>query len=172
MLRIEAGFVLFTQELRVPVAPRELGLEQFARPTDAPEPEIRLVSFRAEADHLSWPWQPPLVLQRPSQPGSIAVTSACESVAAGGILGLGYVLAGTLPDTPLQDSTDTFRNVRITAKPFTTLPNNGTARFGVSRAANMPGSRRHHSQGRIYNSWCIFDWLQAKAPHALAIESG
>lgn len=118
MLRIEAGFVLFTQELRVPVAPRELGLEQFARPTDAPEPEIRLVSFRAEADHLSWPWQPPLVLQRPSQPGSIAVTSACESVAAGGILGLGYVLAGTLPDTPLQDSTDTFRNVRITAKPF------------------------------------------------------
>ncbi len=118
MLRIEAGFVLFTQELRLPVTPRELGLAQFARPTCAPEPEIRLVSFRAEADRLSWPWRPPRELQRPTQPGKIAVTSACESVAAGGILGLGYVLAGTLPDTSLQDSMGTFRNVRVTPKPF------------------------------------------------------
>lgn len=118
ILRIEAGFVLFTQELRLPVAPRELGLEQFARPTDAPEPEIRLVSFRAEADIPLWPWRPSHPLERPTRPGTIAVTSACESVAAGGILGLGYVLAGTLPGTFLHDSMGTFRNVRVTPKPF------------------------------------------------------
>jgi aminomethyltransferase len=118
MLRIEAGFVLFTQELQLRVAAREVGLEEFVRPTNAPEPEIRLVSFRAEADRLSWPWRPPRALQRPTQPGTIAVTSACESVTAGGILGLGYVLAGTPAETSLQDSMGTFRNVRVTPKPF------------------------------------------------------
>jgi aminomethyltransferase len=118
MLRIEAGFVLFTQELSLSVAPRELGLEQFARSTHAPEPEIRLVSFRAEADGVSWPWRPPYALQRPTQLGTIAVTSACESVVAGGILGLGYVLAGTPPDTSLRDSMGTFRNIQVTPKPF------------------------------------------------------
>ena len=173
MLRIEAGFVLFTQELRLPVTPRELGLAQFGRPADAFEPEIRLVSFRAEADRLPWPWQPPHALQRPTQPGTITVTSACESVAAGGILGLGYVLAGTLPDTFLQDSMGTFRNVRITAKPFyDNAKQRHRALLALVRAAFRPGSRRHHSRGRIYDSSCIFDWPQGKAPHARAIESG
>ena len=52
VLRIEAGFILFTQETQLAVTPRELGLAQFARPTNAYEPEIRLVCFRAEADRL------------------------------------------------------------------------------------------------------------------------
>lgn len=71
-----------------------------------------------EAGHLSWPWRPSRELRRPSTPGVIAVTSACESVAAGGILGLGYVLAGTTPETPLRDSMGTFRNIRLTPRPF------------------------------------------------------
>lgn len=118
MLRIEAGFVLFTQEFQLPVAPREIGLEKFAPSVAAFKHEIRLSSFRADADRLSWPWRPPRALQRPAKRGTITVTSACESIAAGGILGLGYVLAGTTGDTPLHDPTGTFRNIHLVPKPF------------------------------------------------------
>jgi glycine cleavage system aminomethyltransferase T len=118
MLRIEAGFILFTNEFRIAVSSREAGLEKFGRPTITLEPELSLVSFRAEADHLSWPWQPSRDLQRPAVAGSIAVTSACDSVVAGGILGLGYVLAGTAPETVVYDSMATFRNIRLTRRPF------------------------------------------------------
>jgi aminomethyltransferase len=118
MLRIEAGFVLFTNEFRLPVSSREAGLENFGRATNPLRPEISLVSFRADADRLSWPWKPSRDLQRAAVPGTIAVTSACNSIAAGGILGLGYVLAGTGPETVLNDPAGTFRNVHLTPKPF------------------------------------------------------
>lgn len=118
MLRIEAGFVLFTNEFQLPVSSREAGLGKFGASANPRKPEIALVSFRAEADHLSWPWRPPRELRRPVTPGTIAVTSACESVVAGGILGLGYVLAGTAPETELRDSMGTFRNIRLTPRPF------------------------------------------------------
>jgi glycine cleavage system T protein (aminomethyltransferase) len=118
MLRIEAGFVLFSNEFRLPVWSREVGLEKFGRPVDPPAPEISLVSFRATSDGLSWPWQPSRALERPTIPGRVVVTSACDSVAAGGIIGLGYVLAGTNSETVLNDPTGTFRNICLTQKPF------------------------------------------------------
>jgi len=80
--------------------------------------EISLVSFRADADRISLPWQPAGRLQRPTEAGAIAVTSACDSVSAGGILGLGYVLAGNEAATELHDSNGIFRNIRLTPKPF------------------------------------------------------
>lgn len=118
MLRIEAGFVLFTNEFLLPVSAREAGLGKFGPSANPLKPEITLVSFRAEADHLSWPWRPPRELRRPATPGAVAVTSACESVVAGGILGLGYVLAETAPETPLRDPMGKFRNIRLTPRPF------------------------------------------------------
>jgi len=118
ILRIEAGLVLFTNEFLLPVSSRESGLGKFAPLANSLKPEITLVSFRAEADHLSWPWLPPHELRRPVTPEAIAVTSACESVVAGEILGLGYVLAGTARETPLRDSMGTFRNIRLTPRPF------------------------------------------------------
>jgi aminomethyltransferase len=118
MLRIEAGLVLFTNEFRLPVSPREAGLGKFYRSADRPKPEIALVSFRADADSLRWPWEPSRELKRPVTPGEIVVTSACESVAAGGILGLGYVRAGAVADANLRDSAATFRNIRLTPMPF------------------------------------------------------
>ena len=49
----------------------------------------------------------------------IAVTSACDSVMAGGILGLGYVLAGNAGRTrPCMIPPGTFRNIRLTPMPF------------------------------------------------------
>lgn len=117
-LRIEAGFVLFRNEFRVPVSPADVGLEKFGWPIPSPETALSLVSFRAEADHLAWPWQPPGDLERPTAPGTIAVTSAAVSSEAGGILGLGYVLAGTSSEVVLHDVAGTFRNIRLTPKPF------------------------------------------------------
>ncbi len=118
MLRIEAGFVLFTNEFCLPVSPREAGLGKFHRTTDSAGLQLKLVSFRADAEGLVWPWQAARVPPRPAAPGVIAVTSACDSVASGGVLGLGYVRDGTATDGPLQDASATFRNIRITPLPF------------------------------------------------------
>lgn len=117
-LRIEAGFVLFRNEFRIPVGAREAGLEKFGKNVDQQGPAITLVSFRATTDRLPRPWQPSTRLNRPTEPGTLVVTSACESEIAGGVLGLGYVIAGTSPHATVYDATGTFRDVRLTPKPF------------------------------------------------------
>lgn len=118
ILRIEAGFFLFANEFRLPVSPIEAGLSKFCKSENVVKPEVRLVSFVAHADRLSWPWQPAGKLTRPKTPETIVVTSACLSVAAGGILGLGYVLADTTSEIVLRDPTGTFRDIRLTSLPF------------------------------------------------------
>jgi aminomethyltransferase len=117
-LRIEAGFVLFTNEFRLPVTPQEAGLSKFNRSANTFGPRIKLVSFRADANRLSWPWQPSYQPQRPVAPGTITVTSACESVVAGGILGLGYAPIESTAETTLLDPAGTFHNIRLTPMPF------------------------------------------------------
>jgi aminomethyltransferase len=118
ILRIEAGFVLFANEFRLPVLPCEAGLGKFSQSANMWVPGIALVSFRADADHLRWPWRPLSELKRPAAPGEIVVTSACESIAAGGILGLGYALTGLATGVDLHDSTGIFRNIRQAPTPF------------------------------------------------------
>ena len=118
ILRIEAGFVLFTNELALKVSPAEAGLARFHHAGHPLGSAIKLISFRADAADLSWPWRPARPPQRPAQPGAIAVTSACDSVVAGGVLGLGYVLAATPAETPLHDPTGIFRNIRLAPLPF------------------------------------------------------
>ncbi len=128
MLRIEAGFVLFRNEFRLRATPAEAQLSKFYQAARLPSPKIALVSFVADADRLAWPWQPRGPCERPSMPGEIVVTSACESIVAGGILGLGYVLAGheaedgagaeAGPGKSLRDPTEIFRNIRQTPLPY------------------------------------------------------
>jgi glycine cleavage system aminomethyltransferase T len=118
MLRIEAGFVLFSNEFRLPVTPDEAGLGRFYQDKPLRPPTLELVSFVADAGRLTWPWQPGAPLSRPSRPEEIAVTSACNSVVAGGILGLGYVFAGRRPGALLHDPSGIFRNVRQTPLPY------------------------------------------------------
>jgi aminomethyltransferase len=118
MLRIEAGFVLFSNEFCVPVTPQETGLGKFYRSRSSPPPHITLISFRADADRLDWPWRPGRPPRRPATPGEVVVTSACDSIVAGGILGLGYVLNDREPAAPLRDPTGVFRNVRQTSMPY------------------------------------------------------
>jgi glycine cleavage system aminomethyltransferase T len=125
MLRIEAGFALFSNEFRLQVTPAEAGLGKFYVGPQ-PLPKIALVSFVADADGLTWPWQPRGPSERPSTPGEVVVTSACESIVAGRILGLGYALggdeaddgAGAGPGASLRDPTGIFRNIRQTPLPY------------------------------------------------------
>jgi len=117
-LRIEAGFVLFANEFRLPVAPAELGLQQFHADRNARASGLKLVCFQAKADHLSLPWTGHSLPQRPVEPGVIAITSACNSIAAGGILGLGFVTASTADTDPLHDPTGEFQEIRQAPLPF------------------------------------------------------
>jgi glycine cleavage system T protein (aminomethyltransferase) len=118
MLRIEAGFVLFDNEFRVPVSPEEAGLAQFTAQRNAHKIPLKLISFRCEADRLSEPWVASSALDRPDRPGVIAVTSACRSVAAGSVLGLGFVAASTVDSATLEDPSRQFRDIRRTRLPF------------------------------------------------------
>ena len=118
ILRIEAGFVLFDNEFQLPVTPAEAGLGKFHRSPHRLAPQLRLISFRAQAAGLSWPWRPSPALQRPGRFGSVAVTSACNSVMAGEILALGYVHAAAPVGLALHDPTGTFRNICPVSMPF------------------------------------------------------
>jgi aminomethyltransferase len=117
-LRIEAGFVLFANEFRLPVSPAELGLQQFHTDRNAQATGLKLVSFQAEADHLTLPWIGRSLPQRPVEPGVIAVTSACNSTAAGGILGLGFITTSTADNDPLHDPSGEFHEIRWAPRPF------------------------------------------------------
>lgn len=118
MLRIEAGFVLFSNEFRLSVSPQEAGLGKFCRSTDSRASQIKLISFCADANVLRLPWEPLRNLKRPVTPGEVVVTSACQSIAVGGILGLGYVVADTDIGATLNDPAGIFRNIRRMPLPF------------------------------------------------------
>ena len=118
MLRIEAGFVLFDNEFRVPVSPDEAGLGQFYAGQNTHKVPLKLISFVAKADYLSLPWAAKSALARPTRTGVIAVTSACRSIAASGVLGLGFVTASTGDNANLEDPSCQFRAIQRTQLPF------------------------------------------------------
>jgi len=116
-LRIEAGFVLFANEFCLPVTAAEAGLETFTGGDIAP-PRFRLVCFRAESHETPVVWRPPEDVAAP-KPGSISVTSACHSIVADSILGLGYVQTGEVGiDNAFVDPTGRFQRVRTVQMPF------------------------------------------------------
>lgn len=120
ILRIEAGFVLFANEFRLPVTAREACLERFAGLRSGPEEaEIALICFRANTREKPVLWQPTARLVRPTGSGMITVTSACHSLEAGGTLGLGYILrSGLLAGAPLHDPVGAFADIRLVPLPF------------------------------------------------------
>ncbi|MGA7254646.1 MAG: hypothetical protein WBX35_25910 [Pseudolabrys sp.] len=117
-LRIEAGFVLFANEFRLHVSPAEAGLQQFCAEQNVQQSALKLVSFQAEADHFLLPWVRQCPLERPVEPGVIAITSACNSILANGILGLGFVTASTADSATLHDPSGEFREIRRAPRPF------------------------------------------------------
>jgi glycine cleavage system aminomethyltransferase T len=123
ILRIEAGFPLFTNEFRFPIRAAELGLEQFAPATSAvckgnPEGRataVRLICFRAHCNNRPVLWQPSPAATFPPKPGTVIVTSACRSIIGGDVVGLGYVLHGS---TDFVDGQGQFWDIQRTSLPF------------------------------------------------------
>jgi len=99
---------LFTNEFRLPVTPQEAGLSKFNRPINSFAPRIN--SYRFAQMRISFLGRGSRVsTTKTVAPGTITVTSACESTVAGGILGLGYVPIEGAADTILLDPTGTFQ---------------------------------------------------------------
>jgi glycine cleavage system T protein (aminomethyltransferase) len=119
VLRIEAGFVLFANEFRVPATAAEAGLKRFAGAHEASlDPEIILVCFTASTRERPMLWQPLEPVARPTK-SMITVTSACHSPHAGGTLGLGFALRTDLiARTPLHDPHGMFTAIELVSRPF------------------------------------------------------
>lgn len=119
MLRIEAGFVLFANEFRLPVSPIEAGLGKFHSGLENSKPELKLVTFEAEAEALKpLPWQPSIELSHSMKPDEIVVTSACRSISNRKIIGLGYIPIATPKEAALKDKSGVFRNISQLPMPF------------------------------------------------------
>lgn len=120
LLRIEAGFVLFANEFRLPVSAAEIGLGRFAGgDRRARSDDVALVCFRAQTDADPALWRPSARPTRPDSPGILVPTSACTSIVADGVLGLGFVQT-TRPSGQgeMRDPTGTFRDVCLVALPY------------------------------------------------------
>jgi glycine cleavage system aminomethyltransferase T len=125
ILRIEAGFLLFANELRFPVSADDLGLAGFAagpqnackHRTAARARRVRLICFEASCDKDPVLWQPRDDAGFPPAPGALLVTSACRSVVNDRVLGLGYA-----PAVPrfahLVDPMGQFHEIREVSLPF------------------------------------------------------
>lgn len=119
ILRIEAGFVLFANEFRMPVTAKEAGLARFAGlSAKTGGQDLALVCFRARTHEGLAVWGPADPVVRPA-PGMITVTSACHSIEAGGTLGLGFVLSSDIAaGAALRDPKRTFSDIRLVSLPF------------------------------------------------------
>ena len=119
ILRIEAGFALFANDFLLPVSAAEAGLAAFAEASGDPRPEITRVCFQAQAAQATFPWRPARNTVRPAAAGDMAITSACRSPLADGILGLGYVRTEDLSgDRAFTDKSGQFQGIRLATLPF------------------------------------------------------
>ena len=117
-LRIEAGFPLFTNEFQLAVTATEAGLARFSV-THGDNERVRLVCFRADCEKNPRLWRPPTGTQLPHKRGTISITSATRSTIAGGILGLGYVLAeDAYTDNRIVDPRGEFFSLSVVPLPF------------------------------------------------------
>jgi len=118
ILRIEAGFLLFTNECRIHPTIAELGLLKLIE-QPAPGPAIQLVTFTADSTKnpdLSL-WQPAAnAIRRPSR-GEVTITSACFSPHFNCAIGLGFVTFDLVSDS-VHDPSNEFSDLKICSPPL------------------------------------------------------
>ena len=95
ILRIEAGYLLFSNDCRLGCSSHELGLGRFDGKPAGP-PRYRRVHFHSSQGVLDAPYAAPRTIDAPVS-GRISVTSASPSIAFGGTVGMGLALAGDFP---------------------------------------------------------------------------
>ncbi len=119
-LRIEAGFPLFWNDFALAITAREAGLMAFSRSSaGSPSETLQRVCFSANCAAAPAMWRAERTPERPERPGEVAVTSACYSTRAGGVLGLGYVLMSGLENgARLFDPSGLFTDIRRQPLPF------------------------------------------------------
>lgn len=119
LLRIEAGFVLFANEFRLPVSAREIGYGKYtATSAQRNDSDIAFVSFRAHTNTDPILWRPSDRPVRPTEPGVLIPTSACRSIVADGVLGLGFILARQDADRCVfADPSGTFQEIDLVPLP-------------------------------------------------------
>lgn len=121
ILRIEAGFVLFANEFRLPVTASDVGLAAFSRRgSEHASGPFELICFSATKTERPVLWQPPVAIAPPRAIGELVVTSACHSPIAGRVLGLGYTLKRHDPagEAPLFDPTGEFTDLKREPRPL------------------------------------------------------
>ena len=117
ILRIEAGFFLFTNECRISLSIADLGLSFVLEENEA-SPEIKLVAF--EGEHKSSRdlalWEPTSSgFRRPGR-GEIMFTSACFSGLFDCVIGLGFIACGRKTDV-VVDPQHEFYNLKLCSLP-------------------------------------------------------
>ena len=117
-LRIEAGFILFTNECRASANASELGLAKFgAAPSQVARK--RLVCFQARTAERPVRWRPEEANVRSPSVGTITVTSACHSVVENRTIGLGFVQpSDAYPGNSVRDPSHLFQNVSLVNLPI------------------------------------------------------
>ncbi|MDH3638299.1 MAG: hypothetical protein OES09_07510, partial [Gammaproteobacteria bacterium] len=117
ILRIEAGFLLFTHEFSIPVRASEAGLSKLLHDQDE-SPRVQLCCFTASARGDFEFWQPRAGLSLPNAAGTICVTSAAYSPIARSILGLGYVSTEENFQSIVTDPERKFTHIKIVSLPY------------------------------------------------------
>jgi len=117
VLRIEAGFFLFSNECRIAPSMADLGLSSLLK-SGIDSASLRFTGFRAESDSRPVLWQPRT--RRVAEPpdGAIAVTSACYSPLYEGVIGLGFVALDNCREEARSAADADFRQITLCALPF------------------------------------------------------
>lgn len=116
-LRIEAGFMLFANDLALEPTVSELGVDPTNTDATAQD-RFRFVCCTAKTDHDPVLWRRHPVCATPPGCDEIIVTSACFSTVAQSVLVLGFCKTNTNPDTSLIDRSGTFTDIRQVTRPF------------------------------------------------------
>ena len=116
-LRIEAGFMLFANDLVLRPTSSELGVVPTVTEGKADD-RFMFICCTATTDEDPTLWRSDNRCPAPPVKNQIVVTSACFSSVADSVLILGFVHPEFILNRPLLDPTGTFVNIRRVSRPF------------------------------------------------------
>jgi len=116
-LRIEAGFMLFANDIALSPTVSELNVDVTSS-KGKDKDRFEFICCTAETEQDPVLWQSNERSPAPPQGKEIVVTSACFSTVANAVLVLGFSRPNMGHDQPLFDPTGNFTNIRRVSRPF------------------------------------------------------